>query len=390
MRLSKKIFIFSSIALVVIILFWGIYALVFRQSADEKNSPSNNDAYLDESSERLVAGEPLYEPPIEKDIAQITDEAVLSPKLSPDGQTIKYYSKTTGKTFEFDILRETKKLLSDTDLVGLVDVFWSPDTTKVLSEFKTNTERNRFSFYDYEQKKGIQLHENIDTAIWQNNAKIIYKYFDAATKQGSINIANPDGSDWLKITDISVKDLSIAPIPMSGLISFWNKPDAFTETLLQSASIINGEKKELIKGRFGADYLWSPDGNFILESNLDEKGGSKLHLGITNSLGGEYKSLGVPTFVSKCAWSKDSKFIYYAHPTSIPSEVVIPNDYLAGKFNTSDTFWKVDVSTGEKTRIVELDKIKTSYDATSLFLNNNGSLLFFINKLDGKLYKIAL
>ena len=387
MRLSKKIFIFSASALVLVIFFGGIYFLLFKPESQPENQTGDITEKIKDS---VLENIPLAKPPVEEIISAITDKAIHSPVLSPDGQSIKYYAKDTGKVFELDILSEKNKLVSDTDLPGLLQVSWSPDATKVLSEFSGPENRSVFSLYDYTQKKAARLNGNIDAATWQSNNKIIYKYFDPTTKKGSINVADPDGSNWTKITDISTANLSIAPIPMTGLISFWNKADSSTATLLQSTSILSGEKKDLIKGVFGADFLWSPDGNLILESSVDKKGGSKLDLGIVNNLGKEYKSLGIPTLISKCAWSRNSKFVYYALPTSIPDGAVMPNDYMNNKFNTSDTFWKINIETGEKTRLVELDKIKAGYDAASLFLNADESLLFFINRSDGKLYKIIL
>ena len=328
--------------------------------------------------------------PEEQKIEVLSDEAIISPTLTPDGQFIRYYSKSTGQAYELDFFTLKKKVISSTELSGLINISWSPDTSKVLSEFSGGANGTKFSLYDYSQKKGTSLSENISAVSWQNNGKMLYVYFDAARKSGSLNIANPDGSDWHKITDISAKNLTVAPIPMSGLISFWNKPDAFSETILQSVSPLNMEKKVLIKGFFGVDYLWSPNGSILLESSVDKKGGSKMQLGITNSSGGEYKNLSIPTLVSKCTWSKDSKFIYYAQPNSIPENSVMPNDYMENKFNTSDTFWKINLETGEKSRLINLDELQTKYDATSLFLNSSESLLFFINKVDGKLYKLTL
>jgi hypothetical protein len=68
----------------------------------------------------------------------------------------------------------------------------------------------------------------------------------------------------------------------------------------------------------------------------------------------------------------------------------MPNDYDQEKFHTADTFWKIDTLTGEKSRIVDLNKIISSYDATDLFFNTDESILFFTNRLDGKLYRIML
>jgi len=381
MSIPKRIFLSSSIALAVILLFWGIYALSFKKAPAEKSAPADNT----QTDVPAVA-------PAAKDsqIVSVSDEAVLAPILSADGNSIKYYSKSTGKAYQMDLDGTNKKVLSDKELIDLSDIAWSPDKAKVISEFSAATDHPKFFFYDYSQNKGVQLKNNLDNVVWAQDNKIFYKYFDAKTKERTLNVADPDGSNWKKITDISLRDISIAPIPKTGLVSFWNKPDSFTETLMQSAPVLGGERKDISKGKFGTDYLWSMDGNNLLESSVDKQGGSKLQLGIANSLGGEYKNLGIPTLASKCVWSKTNKIIYYALPGSIPDGTILPNDYINNKFNTSDTFWKVDIATGEKSRIIDLAKINTAYDAANLFLNSDESSLFFINKIDGKLYKMSL
>jgi hypothetical protein len=154
--------------------------------------------------------------------------------------------------------------------------------------------------------------------------------------------------------------------------------------------LLFGERKAIFRGKFGADYLWNKDGSLVLVSNVDTRAGSKMQLAVMNYNGGEYRNLDAPTFVSKCVWSRDGKTVYYSLPGNIPSGAILPNEYDEGKFQTADTFWKIDITDGKKTRIVEAVDIKGSYDATDLFLNSDESFLFFTNKTDGKIYRIML
>jgi hypothetical protein len=74
----------------------------------------------------------------------------------------------------------------------------------------------------------------------------------------------------------------------------------------------------------------------------------------------------------------------------MPNTAVLPNEYNEKKFTSVDTFWKVNVATGEKTRIIETSQISGSFDATKLFLNSDESMLFFANRIDGKLYRLNM
>lgn len=386
MSLFKKLFFASLIVFIVSILFLGIYRLSFYKPAEV--TPT---AKKETPAQTISATQP------EKDTAKISaisDEAVLSPALSSGGLSIKYYSQKNGHAYEIDFDGTNKKTLSANDLIDLKNIAWSPDKTKVISKFFQSDSGTRFSSYDYSAGKGYSLDKNIREAAWdQSSSKIFYVYFDSKSKKTTLNISDSDGSNWKKLADLGYSSASIASIPQSGSISFWNKPDNMSQTSLESIPAIGGPKKSLFKEKFGADYLWNNSGNNILMSHSDAKGGSKIQLAIVNYNGGEYSSLGIPTFVSKCAWSKNNKIIYYALPGNIPESAMLPNDYNDGKIKTSDTFWKMDIASRQSERMVELSdlqKINTPFDASELFLSSDEGFLFFVNKLDGRLYRISL
>jgi hypothetical protein len=381
MMLSKKIFIASTLILLIILLLWGVYSLSFKQI------PEPNESVVPVT----IINETSTQPAISKNTAikALTDEAILAPVLSPNGDSIKYYTKANGNIFEVDILSNSKKALSTAEFSNLAGIAWSPDTSKVILRFPIDSLSSKFSLYDYSENKTSLLAPGMNSIIWQNNNKIIYKYPDKKEIEQTLNIADPDGSNWKKIITLPIRDARIAIIPKTGLVSFWDKPDSLTQATIFSVPAFGEETKVITKGKFGADYLWSADGNFLLESSVETTGATKLQLSIMNSIGGEYKTLGIPTLVSKCAWSKNNTIIYYALPSSIPAGATMPNDYNDAKFNTSDTFWKVNITTGEKTRLVSLDKIDQAYDATELFLSQDESSLFFVNRIDGKLYQLS-
>jgi hypothetical protein len=383
MLLSKKIFIVSSSILGVTLVFWGIYLLSFKKPT-EKQAPSIKQNTAENATTKTTSTAKTER------IQQITDESILAPTLTNNDDFLKYYSQATGKVYSVDLLSLKKQVISDTNILNLIDVFWSPSQDSVITKFSGNSAYPLYSIYNYTTRSGNKLSEAVGTVAWQNDKKILYTFFDKKTKEKSINIADADGKNWHKITNFSSNNLAIAPIPKSGFISFWNKPDAFIPTIMQSTPVLGGETKTLSSDVFGADYLWNTDGTFLLRSNVDQKGGHAMELGFSNNLGGEYKKLGIPTFVSKCAWSKNSDFIFYALPGNISEKNILPNDYINDTFTTHDTFWKVNLKTGEKSRLVPLEELTTAYDATNLFLSTNESYLFFTNKIDGKLYRIKL
>jgi hypothetical protein len=384
----KKTFVISSILLFIILVFLGIYNFVFK-----KNSPS-----LDISKDTNSASVPENKPAPDSEktekpkgkIYSISQEAVVAPALDKTQDRIIYYTQGIGNVYEIYLDGSSKRTLSSKNLPDLKNVSWSPEKDQVLSMFRRDS-KTYFSFYDYVAKSGKELNGNITAVAWSNlGDKIFYAYSDTKTKQQSFNISNPDGSDWKRLADAFYGNIEISPIPQTSFASFWNSPNGFEETSLRTISITGGEAKTIFSGRFGADFLWSPNGSRALVSSSETKGGSKIMLATINVNGGEYQNLNIPTLASKCVWSSNNKTIFYALPGFIPDGSVMPNDYQDKKVTTKDTFWKADVTTGKKERIIELDDLKSGFDATDLFLSAEENILFFTNRLDGKLYRIDL
>jgi len=378
MTIAKKIFFLSLVVLLFSLLLWGVYNLSFNKTGTPSASEDPEEEVLPKTKETAPS------------VMAVTDEAALSPVFTPDENGIKYYSRISGRVYQVDLDGKNKKTIADKDLIGLSDIMWSPDKTKVISKFN-KADGVQFFYYSYDENRGVPIKDNVDEIAWLGTGgRIFYKYYEPKTKERSLNISDPDGTNWQKLSDVTHRNIVISPIPKTSLVSFWNKPDAFSETLLESVPTVGGEKKTIFKEKFGASYLWNKDGTSLLVSHTDVRGGSKLQLARLNSNGGEYRNLDAPTFVEKCAWSKNGKTIYYALPGGIPENAILPNDYVEGKFNTADTFWKLDTTTGEKSRIIELEELKGKFDASNLFLNTDESMLFFLNRIDGKVYRLAL
>jgi len=381
MPISKKIFFISLSLFCIALLFFGIYNLAFKK-------PAPPTPVTEQKAPAIIA--PVVPPKVSAEpIVAISDEAVLAPTLTGDATALKYYAKNSGRVYQIDFDGNSKRTLSDKELIGLSAALWSPDKNKVITKI-TSAGVTKFSYYNYLELKNTTLGTNVEEATWQTGGnRILYKYSDPKIKKRTLNTSDPDGANWKKLTEFAVPSV-FAQVPQSGLVSFWNKPDAFFETTLKTIPLIGGEEKVLLKGLFGADYLWNNNGTMALVSHTDTKGGTKIQLSLINSNGGELRNLNLPSLVSKCVWLKDNKTVYCAMPGEIPLSAIIPNDYDQEKFHTADTFWKINTATGEKSRIIDLNKITGKYDANNLFLDTTESFLFFTNRIDGKLYRITL
>jgi hypothetical protein len=384
MSTLKKIFFLSLFVFFLSLLFWGIYMLSFKKTT----TPTNTNLLTNKTTNNIPSGD-LPVTNSNTKISVISNEIAISPILSSNENKIWYYS-VSGELKETDFIGNIPKKLTNKKIIGLLEAIWSPNKSSAL--LKVNKSGfNYFILFNMKSEKISTLANNIDSASWLTTSdKIIYKYFNPNNHQSSLNISKPDGSNWKKILNLPHNKFNFSQIPRSGLISFWNFGDAYFPTLFQSIPSIGGDTKTLYKDTFGNDYLWNNSGSNFLVSQTNAKGGTKLQLGVANYNGEEYNNLGLPTFISKCLWSKDNITIYCALPGDIPDNSILPNDYKAGKFKTSDTFWKINTITGEKSRLIEATNISGNFDASNLFSNSDESLIFFLNKRDGKLYKITL
>jgi hypothetical protein len=377
----KKIFIISAVLLVLVLFFLGIYNFAFRKDSPKVALPGAPETSREKQEKDAQKKS--------NKISNITGQPVLGPLFDKKTESISFYSAKDGSFWTVDETGFGEKQVDGKTREGLKDVLWSQDHGKVLMKFERNG-RTSFAQADSETRTEKEFKEGMDTVVWNHTGyKIFYKYYDAATQKRSINIANFDGSGWSTITETELKNLSLASIPSTALLSFWNFPNADEETQLKIVEAIGGEPKTILSGKFGADYLWSPDGTQALVSSLVSKDSKMTNLGIVK-IDGQYQDLKIPTFVSKCVWARDGKSFYYALPGEIPDKAKLPNDYQEKKFMTDDTFWKMNITTGETNRIVNADEINGKYDSSQFFLSASEGDLFFVNRSDQKLYKINL
>ncbi len=385
----KKVFIISSILLVVVLIFLGIYNFAFNDATvstkTAKNTQTRESAQqkAEQKSAAVVtrdADTAPSTPPKKKDerIVPVTKHRVVSPIIDPTKEKIRFYDKDTGRVMEVPIIGGTERVFSDVPLAHFVYAAWAPDGQRVLTKF-VDDRGVRIYFFDHRTGRGIQLKRGIQRVDWTAAGnQIIYTFFDAGARRTTLNVADPDGKNWRILADKVPKGTRFVNIPQSTRIAFWRAPNPYEKTELKVVSLLDTtpQPKKIFGGHYNANYLFSPNGERILISSTQERGSNARVLGVANADGGEYSNLHIPTNVDKCTWASNSRTIYCAFPTG-----------------NRDTFWKIDVTTNKKERIVDLDKVvssSTRYKAFNLFLAPDEQALFFINGLDGRLYRIAL
>jgi hypothetical protein len=371
----KKVFIISIILLFVVLVFFGIYSIAFKEEQVKVEE-------IIQKGKQVEVTEVLAEK-----ITNITSEPIVSASVDLQGESIRYYDAVNGRAWTMTLRGANVKSLTKDTLGVPKSAKWSYDAESTILKY----DDGNIIVHNHVSGVDNKLREGMDDVVWAGKTgKILYKYYNEETKERSLNIANSDGTNWKKIANLPFKDTVFTQIPTSIFAAFWPVADNNVDTELFVTTTLNeSEPKKIFSGKKGADYLFSPNGEKVLVSSSID-GGKKITLGIMDSDGKNYIDLKIPTLVQKAVWSADNRTVFYAQPNNVSDDVVWPNDYNNKIIKTTDTFYKLDIATNKKTRIVELEEIKEQFDAVDLFLSPSEDVLFFTNRTNGLLYRIKL
>ncbi|MFZ1654451.1 MAG: hypothetical protein WBO92_04450 [Candidatus Moraniibacteriota bacterium] len=379
----KKLFIISGSFFLLVLVFLVVYNFAFKHNtSDPVADPVKKEAVEKkrEAEAETVTRSVAFQ--------QIIPESVLQPVA---GENSLFYYSARDQALKEASLDGKDPAVRLGQLPGApTRIVWSPNRTKAMLLIK-GSDGDLWYYADLRNQITTPLKREMSRLTWTSlGDRIYYQFTDPVSGLRSLNISQPDGSNWKKLTDLGTEDHFLSAIPQSSVVAVWPKTDGNRESALEVINI-NGENRHtILAGRFGADFLWSPDGQRILVQSVTERGGHTLALGLVDASGSGYRNLLSPTLVSKVAWSKDHETFYYALPGAFPAEAVLPNDYFAKPLYSTDTFWKMNIRTGKKERLVPLDEMTEAFDATDLFLAPTETDLYFTDRVSGKLYRITL
>ena len=395
---TKKIFIIAVILLALVTSALVVYNLFFKKPA----SPEGEQAGALPSAPASRGGEekgktglpggaeektaPDAKPAALK-IKPISQEKVLGAAIGSDGQTVKYYALSNGQVWESDFDGLNFKKISSVSLNNLIKILWSPDKEKVIGVFYDNGQVKKYS-HNYTSGQSVLLSEAIGYVAWSpDSKKIAYQFSKPEEEQSNISLANPDGSSWKNIFKTRLENL-IVEWPAKEKISLSAPASGLAQGLLYAINSETGDFHKVLSDLYGLSVKWSPKADKILFSTTDYRGKSP-RLVLSDEQGNQTKELKLAGLADKCVWSKDDRTIFCALPQEISINATWPDDYYKGLVILKDDFYKINLETGERTKIAGSTS-ELSYDAQDLFLSPKEDYLFFVNRRNGLLYRIKL
>jgi len=139
----KKLIIFSAILLAVVLIFLGIYNVVFKKTSLPSGTASQNMP----ASATPTAGTGNTSQAKTK-IYAVSDQAVLGPFFNKTKQKLTYYSAADGTVWQSDPDGSNKTKTEATTVSGIENVQWSPDGSSTLAQINN-------SYYEFNHLSNV-------------------------------------------------------------------------------------------------------------------------------------------------------------------------------------------------------------------------------------------
>lgn len=321
----------------------------------------------------ITAAPPIYEKPTYGSV------------ISPDGQALLTYDRTTGK---FIRISEDGKInyMSDKVFYDVEKVTWSPNKTEAILEYPDGSNIS----YNFKTKAQTTLPKH-----WED-----FSFDPSGDKIAAKSIADDSEYNWLIVSDSTGSNLK--PIerigdnsgnvynnwsPNNNIIAMYTESKDFDRQKLYFV----GQNNEnfpltIIEGR-DFEGVWSETGDKLLYSVYNSASDFKPMIWTVTTSSEDMsqyrKQLNVNTWASKC-YFKDDDNIYCAVPESLPEGSGI---YPEVADNIPDNIYKINVSTGAKQFIA---RPENNSSIEKVLVSEDGSYLYYQDKNTGFLHKIML
>ncbi len=309
--------------------------------------------------------------------------------LSADGISTVYYNPDNGKFFRVDV-NGNKTLLSDQTFYNVKNVNWAPTADKAIIEYPDDFK----IMYDFRTQKQHTLPKNWSEFSWNpTGSQIAFKVNSQYPENRWLAVANPDGTEAKPIEHMgdNADKVTVAWSPNNQVIAFskTGEPRAAFESNMLLIGLHGEMWKSFVVDGLGFEPKWSPIGDRITYSVWSPETGYRPKLYLVEAQGDRIGinkiDTGIYTWAHKCSFNSTGSTLYCAVPRNL-AEGAGAFPELAGY--TQDDFYKIDVATGQVGFLTEAGL--GGYDVGKIYLSPDESLLYFTDKLTGRLRYIRL
>ena len=374
MSKAKKILIIISVMLTITFVAVLVYYLFFKKppTAVTPSEPGFIDietGISEQERQRLIA---------------VTEESILGAAVDSENGKVVYLALDGSiNKINSDGTEKTRIGIISPDGVGEVSV--SKGGKNVLARLTSQSGIVKYIVYNTQKNSLKSLPERTISAsldpAGENVAVAVSKNF-SSTKISAINL---ESGKETSLTSTKIPDL-VLDWHSPETIALKTRPSGLAFGILYDLNIKTKKTTRLLGNKNGLTSLFSPSSKKVLFSETSEDGNNQS-IGAVDTAKGTRQGIGVFTLPEKCAWfSDDRTLICAAINVKNPDSYLMPDDYYKGRIKfSSEDILKINLDTGQTQKL-----INGVFSGYNLFLSQDESYLFFINKIDGRLYRLTL
>jgi len=319
-------------------------------------------------------------------VTDYDDKKVLGLQTGPSGTM--FYDENTGLFYQ---LKDGEiNPLSDKKFYNVDTVNWSDQGDKAVLEYPDGSN----IVYNFKTNKQVTLpRELTDFAFDISGNNIAAKWYGDNDEENWLMMGDADGTDFQLIEPMGDRGHNVE-------VDY--SPDNQTVALVRSAASSNtqtilpiGQHSENFKS-FTVDGMnfestWAPTENSLLYSVAGGDNDYKPTLWLTSGenqvLGTSHLDLQLSTWTHKCAYNDTGTSIYCAEPINLPRGSGLYPEIARG---IPDVFYRIDLRSGQKIPLAAPVGDQPFYSASSVFLSEDESTLFFVDERTQQLKSIRL
>jgi hypothetical protein len=364
MKRIHKILIIIGIGILFILgIYLGWRAII--SGPDEVGGPTAPD------------GEDVPAPPGAGVMKKLSDGPIFDFWINPATREVFYFTPD-GKVMnakdgpDLEVSTQTINALNHAEV--------GPNSQKVLAAFG-NPKAPQWGIFDVVDGVWRPLPADIKNAAWgENNEQLIVVVQNGA----DLNLAKADITQTppsydVLVRDFRLKDVKLTYVPDNRLI-ISEFPSASYSASLWQVDLESLNFNLLISSEPGLSLSWSEDKALAFVFGLNS-GFSVTNNNLQTEIPTPFNTL-----PQKCTAGSSGAYCFV--PQNVPSDVVLPDDYLMKKFFSIDDLFSLDISSGEINRVLSSNTLGVpAIDAKNP--QASGSKLYFINRYDNGLYELG-
>lgn len=403
----------TGFVLAVVIIGWGIWAVFFRapgapivpgilEPAGEGGrlpeigegpsgqviEPTGPSTLIPEPAES--AGEPDAVAAGGRTLASpLTQERVAFPSLAAGGN-FRYYNESDGRFYRLSSSGGEPVLLSNERFPSVEKVTWSGSGERAVLEFPDGSN----IVYNFSTGERATLPRAAsEFSFSPDEQSLAYEYLPANADDRWVIVSDTSGQGQQFVQPIGRESVNIqvAWSPNNQVVATYREPTSSAGEEVFFIGLAGENFLSLQTGGLGFTGAWSPTGKQMLYSVYSEGTNYNPVLYIAaaegEDIGRNNRSLRLSTWPEKCVFSGEET-LYCAVPQSLEQGSGIFPELAA---NVPDSIYKIDlVSNAAVPLALPEAESGSSFAVEQLLLSEDGSELYFTDRVNGFIHRLRL